>query len=1145
MQAKYSRWYFLCLVILCYVTLRAQYPSELTFNVIDNTNGLPNNYIFESEMDGLGFLWIATNDGLCRYDSPTNINVYKKGQLGLNSNTIETIHAKSDSILWIGTHGGLTKLNILDYTSKSYVNDEHSPNGLSNDEILSVQEISANEVWVGTQNGLNVLFPNVDSIYQFPMDSGLDNGIDAKAILDIHQDDKGWIWIGTWGGSMYLYLPSPDGMHSKGVFRKFILDDYVGSEHIWKIYQESSNKYWVATHSGGALGVVLPADANIEPKNQDWVPIIHKFRTDSNNPNSLSSNYTIDIEQDSEGNIWIATLNGINISLKAELESYKWGDSTISQNLKFIQYHHNPNKLNSLTNNHLTDIFIDRHSQLWVGTTHGLNQYNWYSNQFFMHQLEIAEHNSYELINSIYVEDENTAILGSDINGLLTYNLKNQSFKASNTFNIPEFGKRVTTIYKENDEKLYVGTTHGIGIIDLYKNKARLYKFDANNNHEDPNIFIRSIYKDSKGRIWGGTEIGLVQLNEKSGKYMWYTHSHSDSTSISDNSITQTYEDKSGNFWVSTYNGLNLMKKSGNKIYFQRFGRNDPEIGENIPSNQVISIGEYKQKTFFGSRSGIFYFDQNNSSFHILEAQKMNYIISALLITKQGTLWASTSDGILRHNLNNKESKLYGKYDGIGNISFRDAAACKDLNGNIYFGTNQGFVQIDIENLKTNTVIPKVYITDIISINSNSKNNYSGIDNESVILPHDNYYISIDFCALNYYQAENNQYAYRLQGFEDNDWHYTQSQQVVYTNLEAGNYIFQVKASNNEGVWNEIGRQLHIKVKPALIETVWFKLLLGLFIFLALIVAIYIYTKNIRQRNEVLRGYNDRLNLQVKKTEAANTTLEERDKNMKILLKQLDQSNQELIRSNKDLEQFAYVASHDMKEPLRTVGTFTNLLRRRLGENSEHKTSEYMDFIGEGVDRMSSLINSLLTYSQVGKKDIIFKTTDLNDILRAKLKDLSPLIKERNANILFDKLPTINCAGYQIGMVFHNLILNGIKFNKREIPEVKISWIEDNDYWVFSVQDNGIGIPIQYQNQIFEIFKRLHSKEEYEGTGIGLALCNKIVHRHNGEISLKSEVGHGTTFYFTIDKSVSQSSFFDANQNSVTLGNEVKEILRA
>lgn len=236
----------------------------------------------------------------------------------------------------------------------------------------------------------------------------------------------------------------------------------------------------------------------------------------------------------------------------------------------------------------------------------------------------------------------------------------------------------------------------------------------------------------------------------------------------------------------------------------------------------------------------------------------------------------------------------------------------------------------------------------------------------------------------------------------------------------------------------------------------------------------------------------------------------------------LKEYNHELKRSNKDLEQFAYIASHDLKEPLRMIGNFSGLLARSYKSKLDDDAHEYIEFIEDGVHRMSNLINSLLTYSRVGRKEMKFINIDLNKLVEVKLFDLSELIKDKNAQIEIDPLPTIFGEKEQIGMVFYNLVNNGMKFNKKEQPTIHIKHHEhaEQGFWKFSVKDNGIGIKPQYQQQIFEIFKRLHNKRDFEGTGIGLSVCQKIIYRHGGKIWLESIPGEGTTFYFTISKAL-------------------------
>lgn len=235
----------------------------------------------------------------------------------------------------------------------------------------------------------------------------------------------------------------------------------------------------------------------------------------------------------------------------------------------------------------------------------------------------------------------------------------------------------------------------------------------------------------------------------------------------------------------------------------------------------------------------------------------------------------------------------------------------------------------------------------------------------------------------------------------------------------------------------------------------------------------------------------------------------------------LTTANEELLRSNQDLEQFAYAASHDLKEPLRMISSFVQILNRKYSDKLDDKGKEYIHYTIDGVQRMSDLISSLLQYSRVGRKESKVRPSKVSNLIEIKLMDLRQLITDKNATVDLLELPEqIICEPIQIGLVFYNLINNSLKFNEKETPNIKIKGTERENDYLFSIQDNGIGIEDRFKEQVFEIFKRLHVREKYEGTGIGLALCKKIIYRHNGEIWFDSELGKGTTFYFTIGKNL-------------------------
>lgn len=225
----------------------------------------------------------------------------------------------------------------------------------------------------------------------------------------------------------------------------------------------------------------------------------------------------------------------------------------------------------------------------------------------------------------------------------------------------------------------------------------------------------------------------------------------------------------------------------------------------------------------------------------------------------------------------------------------------------------------------------------------------------------------------------------------------------------------------------------------------------------------------------------------------------------------------ELKRSNKELEQFAYVSSHDLQEPLRMVALFTQLLERRYKGKLDEDADDYIKFIVEGAKRMKLLIDDLLSYSRLNSSSSEFGPIKMDKVMSNVLSNLQLISEEKNAEIkVHEPLPTIIGDESQMMHVFQNLVANGIKFNDKESPEINISAQEEENGWIFSVSDNGIGIVPEYQAQIFEIFKRLHDRDEYPGTGIGLAICQKIIDRHGGKIWVESSKGKGSIFYFSI-----------------------------
>jgi signal transduction histidine kinase len=255
-----------------------------------------------------------------------------------------------------------------------------------------------------------------------------------------------------------------------------------------------------------------------------------------------------------------------------------------------------------------------------------------------------------------------------------------------------------------------------------------------------------------------------------------------------------------------------------------------------------------------------------------------------------------------------------------------------------------------------------------------------------------------------------------------------------------------------------------------------------------------------------------RFNQMVAQLEATTVSKEELEKAHDALSKRTE----DLARSNVELEQFAYVASHDLQEPLRMVVAYAQLLQRQYGGKLDKDADEFIGYTVDGAKRMQGLIDDLLAYCRVGTRGTEFTATDCNMVLAHTLLDLKAVTDESGARVTQDCLPIVIGDEFQLGQLFQNLIGNAVKYRGARVPAIHVGCKREGNMWRFSVKDNGIGIDTKYFERIFEIFQRLHTKQEYPGTGIGLAICKKIVERHGGRIWVESEMGQGSTFHFTV-----------------------------
>ena len=1083
----------LCFIISAKFVIAQTEKPIINFNKLTTEQGLSNNYIFEICQDSFGFIWIGTSNGLCRYDTKETFKKFTTDNSSLKSNNIRSLLADSKNQLWIGTRlGGVSCYNLTNGTWKTYINDPHNPKSLSNNEVLSLHEDSKGRIWVGTEFGLNLFDPKTESFTSWLPNSEDPNALNKKAVLDIEEDSRGLIWVGLWDGGLDLILNSNNDNPDDFKFRNFSLPGNIASSNVWKILESNDGKIWIGTHGGGIYVLTIPEYAQNSAEKQDWEFSFISINETHNK--FLESNTIDDITQDKNGDFWFATTNGVHHLPSTEI-SKKEETEINPKKLKFHNYKvSNDNNL-GLASNIINKIKVSKDGLIWVGTISGLSYFNTKKNLIDFYKLPHLTQVNY--LNNNFVVQDNEIWIATGKNTLEKYSKTNRK---SEEIKIPgiDSNTKLYSIHRLGSNELVICSSIGIVDYNTKTKKTFIYKAPIDILEKSNHLLGRYIYQARGGLVYISTEFGLVTLDKSKNKYKSYRHSQSDPTSISDNSINQIYQDSNDDIWISTYNGLNKIINTGEEnLKFKHFLNSLENSQLEFKSNQIITLIELDKILYLGTTNGFSAIDINTETTPDIQIPNIgNYIIS-FEKDLQDNIWFSTTEGISCFNTKTKSVSKYNQKDGINDVGFRLMTSHSSQDGFVYFGSQTGIAQVNTDFNNQQIEAPPTYVTEVKTINNRNQEIKNVLNIDHIELDANNYYLELKFVGLSYDRIEETQYAYKLEGLDD-DWFYTnKTPSAVYTNLKPGKYIFKAKAANYQGIWTEKAAELNIEKKATLLETKWFQILLSLLTLFLIWLMFKTYTRNIKKNNQQLKDFNTSLN-------------DEIEERMKV--------EKDLLQTNKDLQQFAYSASHDLQEPLRNIGNAVGLLKRK--NQFDDNSNEYVEIAVDGVKRMSTLIQNLLEYAKTGSKDILLEEANLNILLKSKLKGLTTLIEEKNATVLITDLPTIFCESNQLGVVFYNLINNAIKFNNKENPKIEVGISENApvDKWQFYVKDNGLGIAPEYQNRIFTMFTRLENKRDYEGTGIGLTLCQKIVTRHNGTIWVSSTPNKGSTFFFTVDK---------------------------
>jgi ligand-binding sensor domain-containing protein/class 3 adenylate cyclase/HD superfamily phosphodiesterase len=837
------------------------------------------NYILQ---DKSGFMWFCTQDGLNKYDG-NSFKVYKhdpEDSTSLADNFINTLFEDAKGNLWIGAENGL---NLLPKNSEKFKSFS-TKDGLENIAVKSIFQDSKGIIYIGTEGGLH-MFDSGNKKFQIYKsgDGFLFKGISIQCIFE----DEGNLWIGTDRG---LYKINNAGKTTS--FTQNISDNKsISNNYVLSITKDQDGNLWVGTANG--LNQFNP-----------WTNTFKRYFSREGDPLSLSSNFVYYLYEDKAGVLWIGTQGG-------GLNRYEKS----SDNFSRFQYHEN--LAGSLINNIIFSIYEDRTGTVWIGTNNGISKFD-RNKQNFRHYRSIPG-SRYTSINSNVVwslfEDRNGNLwIGTD-GGVNRMNRKTSQVKHFYPFQtkLTDRKKSAYAIHQDHKDVMWFGTDAGLGYLNPADEKFIFFKPASKNDFNLSTARVYRILEDHKKNLWIGTKEGLYVISADRKDLKHYRYESNKKGYLSNNVVRSILQDLNKNIWIGTNGGgLNKVIWHGSdSISFSAY-RSSENPGD-ISNNIVLSLNQDELGfIWLGTYGGgVNKFDPKKEEFvNYTEKNGLsNNVVYSVLTDERGQIWMSTNKGISRFNTKTKRFQNYYENDGLQSNEFNIGSFFKSNKGEMFFGGINGFNAFFPDQISKNNIPPQVVLTDLLIFSRSAVPGEKKSplikalqETQELTLTHKQSVVTFEFAALHYSSPEKNEYAYMLEGFDD-EWNFVkQRRQATYTNLDPGSYVFRVIASNSDGVWNNEGASIMLTILPPFWKTWWFRILL-IVVVLGAFFAVYtsrikIIESQKRHLEKLVEERTGEIFQKTRKIEAQKELLEkEKEKVEQLLLNMLPQEMVEELKS--------------------------------------------------------------------------------------------------------------------------------------------------------------------------------------------------------------------------------------------------------
>lgn len=917
--------------------------SQLDFARLSVENGLSNNNVTCVFQDSKSFVWIGTQDGLNRYDGYefTHFKNNPKDKKSISNNIISTICEDKFGNLWVGTQDGLNRYSRNTHTFSSYKHHKDSVRSLINNRIYTILEDKNGYLWVGTEEGVSRMDRERRDFIHFTFPSLYDpeSNVSVKTILE---DNVGNILVGTYGGGLLIKERKKKDFVLFAAYPKSL-----NPEPIQHIFQDSQHNYWIGTDRGLR---------KIDTKQQLLVFSPYPF-----SPDEKDFNQILTIVEDKKGQIWAGTYGGGILIMNP------------NNPINFQVLKNDFKKPQSISRDLINQIFVDRAGTIWVATNGGgLSIYDEGRDKFeyFPSATTNIKSLASGAINAFYEDEKGVLWIGTGGGGLnkIFDNPKVNNRKEVAIYRHNSLDKNslsddyVTCISPSKRGGLWIGTSNGLNYFDRQNGSFQVFKRNVVEDESLEDNHIISLFEDEDEILWIGTyEGGLNRFDPKTRTFKAYQNiAEFAEYTLSDNMVQVIIQDKDGFLWIGTGGGgLNRFDKKTEKFIIYK---NKPGDSLSLAHNSVKSIYEDSKGTIWvGTHGGLDRFDKLKGTFQNFDRKSglPSNTIHAILEDKKGHLWLSTNAGISHFWLNESVFHNYDQYDNLQSDEFNSGASMKSKDGKMYFGGRHGFNTFYPDSVENNTQKPPIYITNFHAVDRNlGKTIHINIDDvpanakkQRIVLTHEQNTFTIDFVALNYRHSEKNEYQWQLEG-HDKSWVKPSKQRsVTYTNLGNGKYKFRVRASNNDGIWNENTAEIFIEVQKAIWDTLWFRLLVGLLIVVAVFGFYKVRIYQVQRQNKKLESQVQERTVEISK---------QKDEIMKIY-SELQGKQEEILAQKQDIinkNDFLEKANSEISEQRNRVEkSFADIqIISEIGQKIT--TISHHDFVIETVfDKITTLVD--------------------------------------------------------------------------------------------------------------------------------------------------------------------------------------------